>query len=280
MEVRVVGVGELRPVGPAVGGLEDAGAAHGVGIEHAFAGAGVEDAGIVRVHGQDAHGQVGDEVGERGPGGAAVSGLPDAARHPGGVHGVGRAGVNHQAAGAPADVAGAERRPAPERESAGPAAVFRLRQRRQELSPGGRVARHPPHVLERLQVFLRMQDLFAGRGALEDVELLGLGGLVVGPGPLLHLFQLAGELGEQELAGRGIDGGGPALGEQERPQTEQQRKPEKGASGGSCDHAGLLLPARQEPGRELAALRGKPDCFKVAARGRAVKGLTRRRGAC
>src|SRR3972149_5867358 len=149
--------------------------------------------------------------------------------------------------GPPADVAGPERGPAPERQRAGSAAAFRLRQRQQKLPARRRVARHPPHVLERFQVLLRMQDLLAGRGALEDVELLGLGGLVVRPGPLLRLFQLAGELGAQELAGRGIDGGGPALGEQKRAQAGPERKPEAGAAGGSGNHARLLLSARRGP---------------------------------
>ena len=178
------GRGEAGPGGAAVGRLEDAGAAHGVDVEVALAGAGVEDARIRRVHRQGVDRDVGEQVGERAPGDAGVGRLPDAARHPRGVEGARLARVDDQRAGAAADVARAERRPAAQVGLFADRLEAALGARRQHGAPGDRVLRHEAHRLERLEVALDRDLALAGRGPLQAVELEGFGGLVMGPEPL------------------------------------------------------------------------------------------------
>ncbi len=104
-----LGRGQRRPGRAAVRGLEDPVAVHGVDVEEALAGAGVEDVVVQRIHGQGLHRQLGHGVGQGRPGGAAVGGVPHAAAHrrdePGQAGGIVR--IDHDAAGAAGHVAGA-----------------------------------------------------------------------------------------------------------------------------------------------------------------------------
>src|SRR5206468_4229418 len=84
--IRVGGCGELRPSRAAINRLEYARATEGGGVGGAFdrveeplACPGVKDARVGAVDGHAADGEAGEEVVERGPGGAAVGGFPDAA---------------------------------------------------------------------------------------------------------------------------------------------------------------------------------------------------------
>ena len=105
MKVAVVGRRQLLPADAAVVAAEHAGTANRVGVEKTFASARIQPIRIARVHDQTGDRQIGHEIVDRLPAGAAIIRGPDAAAGRTGPQALRIARMNQQAAHPAADIA-------------------------------------------------------------------------------------------------------------------------------------------------------------------------------